>query len=70
VRASGPADLGPTDLLTLDEVAQRLRLSPKTIKRLRRDAGLPLFRILPNGALFGCWPEIARWVLKRRSLQN
>jgi hypothetical protein len=43
------------------EVAARLGVSPKTLKRLHREAGLPLVRIHANG-LVGFWSEIEAWV--------
>jgi hypothetical protein len=60
------APLAPADLLPLDELAARLKLSPKTLKRLHRDAGLPAFRLVPHGPLYVEWPEIARWIRQRR----
>jgi hypothetical protein len=58
--------LDPADLLTLDQLAERLKLSPKTLKRLHRDAGLPAFRLVPHGPLLALWPEIDGWIRKRR----
>jgi hypothetical protein len=54
-----------SDLLPLDELAQRLRLSPKTVKRLGKYSGLPLFRVIPNGALYAFWPDVERWIRRR-----
>jgi hypothetical protein len=63
--------LAPTDLLPLEDLAQRLRLSPKTVKRLSKEAGLPLFRLTPTtGRLYAFWPDVARWIRKRAMAVN
>ena len=56
----------PSDLLPLDDLAAKLRLSPKTLKRLGKE-GLPLFRLLPNGALFAYWSDVDRWIRQRKA---
>lgn len=50
-----------TDLVLLDEVAARLGLTPRTVKRLHREDDLPLHR-LANGRLVAFWSEIEAWV--------
>lgn len=65
----GSAEASPillADLIPFDELATRLRLSAKTLKRLHRDAGLPAFRLIPHGPLFVLWPELDRWIRQRR----
>jgi hypothetical protein len=60
---NGPA-LMPTELLPLDELAQRLRLSPKSVRRLSK-RGLPLIRLSPpRGPLYAFWPDVVRWIRK------
>lgn len=54
-----------TDLLPLDELAKRLRLNPKTLKRLHREEALPLLRFTDGGSYFGFWSEVEEWARKR-----
>lgn len=65
---SGHSDLstGSTDFLTLEDLGKRLQLSPKTLRRLVRDDGLPAWRIVPHGPLCAFWPEIEGWIKQRR----
>jgi len=58
------------DLLPVDEVAERLGLTPKTVKRLHRDCGLPLFQFTPGGSFFALWSEIESWARRVSSPQN
>jgi hypothetical protein len=54
------------DLVPLGEVSRRLELSPKTLKRLHRDHGLPLMRFNGGGGYFAFWSEIERWASTRK----
>lgn len=61
-------DNAASDLITIDELGRRMGLSPKTLKQLARveDYPLPLFRVTPNGPVYGFWPEIRAWICTRR----
>lgn len=41
-------------------------MSEKTLKRLHKHRGLPLFRLVENGPLFGFWTEAELWIKKNR----
>ncbi len=56
-----------TDFLTIEDVAARLKLSVKTLKRLKRAEGFPLRRVTPRGTMFVFWSEVDRWLKKRTS---
>ena len=57
------------DLVTIDELGRRMRLSPKTLKQLgHKTGGLPLFRVTPHGQLYAFWPEVKAWMSKQRML--
>lgn len=53
------------DLMSLDELSGRLRLSNKTLKRLHREEALPLVRFTEGGGWFAFWSEIEDWAKKR-----
>jgi len=57
-----------TDLLTVEDLGRRMRMSPKTLKQLGREEELPLFRITPHGPIFAFWPEVERWLRQHRAL--
>lgn len=60
-----------SDLITIDELGSRMRLSVKTLKQLARDEGCPLFRVTPNGLALGFWSEIRAWICTvRRPLSS
>jgi hypothetical protein len=54
------------DFCTIDDLSQRLRLSPKVIKRLHKDLGFPIWRLTPHGPFYGFWSEIEKWLHDRR----
>lgn len=53
------------DLVPLDELALRLGLSRKTIKRLHREEGLPLVRFTPGSPFFALWSSVEEWAKQR-----
>jgi len=53
------------DLVPLAEVAARLGLTPKTVRRLHQEHKLPLVR-LPNGRVVAFWSKIEDWVGRRQ----
>jgi len=53
------------DILALEDLARRLRVSPKTLKRWGREAGLPLFRLTPGGPLYARWAHVDAWITRR-----
>ncbi|HEV8642065.1 MAG TPA: hypothetical protein VGV13_13275 [Methylomirabilota bacterium] len=55
-----------SDLVTLDELARRLQLSPKTLRRLGKETGLPIWRVTPHGPFYAFWSEIETWARKYR----
>jgi len=59
--ASRAPRVPPSNPVPLAEVAARLGLSPKTVKRMHREDGLPLHR-LPNDRLVGFWIDIEAWI--------
>ncbi len=61
---------GQSDIVTLDDLGRRLSLSPRTLKRLTRDEGLPTFRLTAHGPLFAFWSEIEAWIKRQRAPQR
>jgi hypothetical protein len=53
------------DLVPLTEIARRLELHPKTVKRLHRGEGLPLIRLTDGGPYYGFWSSVQAWARKR-----
>lgn len=51
------------DVLTVEELCQRLRTSERMLERLARDEGFPLRRGTPQGAR---WSEVVAWLTTRR----
>ena len=46
-----------TDLLTLDELATRLKMHPDTVRRLKRDGTIPAL-VLGHRTLRFSWPDV------------
>jgi hypothetical protein len=63
--------LVPTDLLTIEDLAARLKLSVVTVRRLAKTTGLPVFRVTAkSGRLYAFWPDVERWIVKQRKAVN
>ena len=51
------ATAAPGDLLTIDELATRLKLNPGTVRRLKRDGTIPAL-VLGHRTLRFSWPDV------------
>jgi len=56
-------------LLTVGELAQRLRCSEATIWRAVKNEGLPAYRISARCVRFH-WPTVERWLLRKRRIKR
>jgi hypothetical protein len=55
-----------SEFLTLDELSKRLQLSPRVVKRLHRERGLPIWRLTPRGPLCAFWSDVEKWLHAQR----
>jgi excisionase family DNA binding protein len=55
-----------SDILTIDEISQRLRISVKTLRELARDKEFPVWRVTPRAPISGYWSEVDKWIKKHR----
>ena len=54
------------DVLSIDELSQRLRLSVKVLRELAKTRGFPLWRLTPRGPLSADWADVQKWITKNR----
>lgn len=59
----------PNNWLTVAEVAKRLGVHEKTVRRYICKCGLPVHR-LPGGDLRLLWPDVSRWMAQRREARK
>jgi hypothetical protein len=59
-----PPRIAP-DLIPLGEVAARLNLTAKAVKRLHRDEGLPLVRFTDGSPYHAFWSDVEQWARSR-----
>jgi excisionase family DNA binding protein len=55
-----------TEYITIKELAQRLSLSEKTVRRVLRRGELPHYRLHPRGKMLVRWSECEAWIEARR----
>ncbi len=66
LRVVRPASIRDDRLILTEEVAARLNVTPKTIRRWVAKAGLPCIRL--GGKLQFLWSQVLRWVIAKSEL--
>jgi hypothetical protein len=54
------------DIVLIDELGQKLRVSEKTLRELARAKGFPLWRLTPKSPACAYWSEVQVWIKQHR----